>query len=113
MAVSSSFRLASFVNVEQTMCDHGFFDGELVLVFRKLGCFEVCSVGTFKAALVDYCWYGENPDGTWSHKPGTTPVRNYDNSNETIINPQFCDKGYYSYFLGYYALTPWGNYFEA
>ena len=24
----------------------------------------------------DYHWYRQNPDGSWSHKPGNTPVTN-------------------------------------
>ena len=86
------------------------------LIFKEVGRFEVCPKGTYKVALVaydgDYHWYRQNADGTWSHKPGTTPVRNYDNSGDVIIDPQFCDRGNYVNFLGYFAVTPWGNMYE-
>ena len=42
----------------------------------------------------DYHWYRQNADengnfdGTWSHKPGNTKVRNVDNSNNIIYDPR-------------------------
>ncbi len=86
------------------------------LIFKEVGRFENCPKGTYKVALVsydfDYHWYRQNADGTWSHKPGTTPVKNCDNSNEIILDPQFCDRGKYENFLGYFAVTPWGNMYD-
>ena len=61
----------------------------------------------------DYHWYRQNSDGTWSHKPGTTAVRRTDNSGNHIIDPETCDRGLYTNFLGFYAVTPWNNLYQA
>ena len=67
---------------------------------------------------VDYCnedyhWYRQNPDGTWSHKPGKSEVTNLDASGELIFDPEICDRNYetssginYNEFIGYFAVTP-------
>ena len=84
--------------------------------------------GTYKVALVidtadnaltsiderDYHWYRQNPDGTWSHKPGDGAVRNCDgdgNSDGAIIyDPEYADRSYfggvYETFVGFFAVTP-------
>lgn len=52
-------------------------------------------------------WYRQNPDGTWSHKPGYGAVTNQDASGNIIYDPQVCDldDGYHNYtFVGYYAV---------
>lgn len=106
---------------------------------------DVCPTGTYKVALVldiyddpnvenkveeitlngenvirinpdtDYHWYRQNPDGTWSHKPGETEVTNLDASGELIYDPQVCDRDYtydssskynYEVFVGYFAVSP-------
>lgn len=82
--------------------------------FEPIGRFEAAPEGTYKVALViapgmDYHWYRQNPDGTWSHKPGQYPVRNTDDFNwypygETIIDPLLADRGYYTEFIGYFAV---------
>ena len=111
----------------------------LGITFEPIGRYEVCPEGTYKIALVidltddpsianyhqfdslgdtavyielpdtDYHWYRQNPDGTWSHKPGQTAVINYDASGNTIYDPQICDRDYslvnYSVFVGYYAVS--------
>lgn len=41
---------------------------------------------------VDYHWYRQDPDGTWSHKPGSDTVTKLDASNNPITNPQTCDR---------------------
>ena len=51
---------------------------------------------TWLVALVygeDYHWYRQNSDGTWSHKPGITRVRNYDINGNIIYDPQYCEWG--------------------
>lgn len=112
---------------------------ELGIIFTPIGKNEVCPEGTYKIALVvdltddpsygnrieygyingvysavefpdmDYHWYRQNPDGTWSHKRGGTDVIDYDASGEIIYDPQICDRDYgstnYSIFVGYYAVS--------
>ncbi len=69
-----------------------------------------CDGGNLYVALViwpgnDYHWYVRTADlnGNWcfSHKPGTTAARHYDNSGVTITNPYTCNRGNY---------TTWGGY---
>jgi hypothetical protein len=59
----------------------------------------------------DYHWYRQNPDGTWSHKPGDSRVTNLDNSAKTIYNPITADRNGipmggvdYSNLVGFYAI---------
>lgn len=88
-------------------------------VFQSIGKTERCPAGTYKVALVvdpgnDFHWYRQNPDGTWSHKPGLTDVVNTDASGELIYDPEIADRDYspivdYSVFVGYYAVEPWNN----
>ena len=87
------------------------------LSFQRIGQYDVCPAGTYKVALVvdligdrkDYHWYRQDSDGFWSHKQGTTPVKRTDESGELIVDPYYADRGEYTQFLGYYAVTPWNN----
>jgi len=50
---------------------------------------QKCENGSFKVALVidpgiDYHWYRQNSDGTWSHKPGGGCVRNHNYNNNLL-----------------------------
>ena len=54
----------------------------------------------------DYHWWRKNDDGTWSHKPGSTPIIHWDASDNTITDPANCDRGIYDCFLGYYEVGP-------
>ena len=47
---------------------------------------------------VDYHWYRQDRNGCWSHKPGGTEARNYDNSGNAISDPRTCDRGPYTIF---------------
>ncbi|XP_061172956.1 uncharacterized protein LOC133182216 [Saccostrea echinata] len=47
---------------------------------------------------MDYHFYRLDSDGTFSHKPGQTIARNYDNSGETITDPRSADRGPYTTF---------------
>ena len=73
---------------------------------------HVAKSGNWVVALVyatdgsDYHWYRRNEDGTWSHKPGSTPVISWDASGNTITDPATCDRGIYDGFLGYYEIGP-------
>jgi len=52
--------------------------------------------------FVDFHWYRWMQEGFWGHKPGSTPVRNVDNSGRLITDPQTCDRGPYTHFCGYF-----------
>jgi len=66
--------------------------------FQKVNQYDVLPSGSYKVALVfsndDYHWYRQNPDGTWSHKPGITQVTNLDASGNLIYNPKMADRDY-------------------
>lgn len=83
------------------------------LVFLPVEQYEVCPAGTYKVALVlssgDFHWYRQDSDGYWSHKQGLTPVKRTDNSGELIKDPMYADRGAYTTFVGYFAVTPWNN----
>lgn len=71
-----------------------------------------CSPGYYKVALViapnlDYHWYRQNKDGTWSHKSGRDPAINYENKNSSnlIFDPETCNRGIYSLFCGFYEVN--------
>lgn len=73
--------------------------------FLEIGRYEPCPPGYYKVALVisaglDYHWYRQNPDGTWSSKRQRDPVDSYDASFHTILDPQTCDRRYLDYFDG-------------
>jgi len=83
--------------------------------FREIAKHDPCSEGGYKVALVlsekDYHWFRQNPDGTWSHKPGDGEVTNLDYSGnddhpgKIIYDPQNCDLGEYT-FYGFYEIAP-------
>lgn len=92
--------------------------------FNSIDANTPCPEGTYKVAFVidnqyspgdyskyDYHWYRQNSDGTWSHKPGRTQVRNTDNSNKIIMDPRTCNRnaGYglnYNLFVDFYTIRP-------
>ena len=87
----------------------------LGFVFEEIEWDDCCDTGAYKVALVvdegvDYHWYRQNPDGTWSHKRGQTDVINYDASGLIINNPKTADRDYfwldYDEFVGYFQVTP-------
>lgn len=41
---------------------------------------------------LDYHWYRQNKDGTWSHKPGKGAVRNFDLDGNPIMDPHYCNR---------------------
>jgi len=77
-----------------------------------------CPKGSYKGALVvdpyhTYHFYRQNPDGKWSHKPGTLDVTDKDASDQTIYFPHLADRDYkkdkekginYTDFCGYYCV---------
>lgn len=85
------------------------------LIFTPIDKFAKCPEGTYKVALVacsddwDYHWYRQDSDGYWSHKHGTDPITRYDESDDLIIDPESCDRGWYDTFLGFFAVSPWNT----
>lgn len=55
---------------------------------------------------VDFHWYRQDKPGCWSHKPGSTPVKNTDNSNNIIVNPQTANRGGYTQFCSFMITRP-------
>lgn len=47
---------------------------------------------------VDFHWYRKGRNGWWSHKPGSTPVTNVDNSGNYISDPRTANRGPYTDF---------------
>ena len=69
------------------------------------GCRECCH----QVALViwpdfDFHWYRKDRDGSWSHKVGSSPATNLDNSNQIISDPRTADRGGYTVFCGCYCV---------
>ncbi|HVN86148.1 MAG TPA: hypothetical protein VMW17_15015 [Candidatus Binatia bacterium] len=46
----------------------------------------------------DFHWYRKGRNGFWSHKPGSTPVTNVDNSGALIPDPRTANRGPYTNF---------------
>jgi hypothetical protein len=46
----------------------------------------------------DYHWYRKGRKGYWTHKPGSTPATNLDNSGVIISDPRTADRGPYTDF---------------
>lgn len=80
---------------------------------------QKCPKHFFKGAMVvdpehTYHFYRQNPDGSWSHKPGTLPVSNKDANDKVIYVPHNADRNYnknnkkdginYADFCGYYCV---------
>ena len=68
-----------------------------------IDCGAPCPARSYKVALVvspgnalgagnDYHWYRQNPDGTWSHKPGLLAVSNKDSGGEIIVDPRTANR---------------------
>ena len=49
----------------------------------------------------DFHWYRQDKVGCWSHKPGSTPVRNVDNAGKAISDPTTANRGPYTLFCSY------------
>ena len=76
--------------------------------FRETTFEKPVEKGNWKVALVirndDYHWYRQNEDGTWSHKPGNTPVKNTDDARNLIIDPREAKSSYR--FVKFYEVGP-------
>lgn len=49
----------------------------------------------------DFHFYRMCGGNHWCHKPGHTPARNTDDSGRLITNPQYCNRGPYTMFVGF------------
>ena len=77
--------------------------------------YSKCPKGYSKVALVvdngtDYHWYRQNKDGTWSHKDGSNPVKNFDALKKRIFNPKQISRDYgeelnYEDFCGFFCVN--------
>jgi hypothetical protein len=54
----------------------------------------------------NFHWYRKDDSGYWSHKPGSTEVRDVDNSGHKITDPSLADRGGYTDFCGYFQVIP-------
>lgn len=73
-----------------------------------------CDAGYYKIAIAiapeyDFHFYRQNPDGSWSHKPGMKPfITKYDYSGKLIMDPSTCWRQWentnYRLFLGFYQV---------
>ena len=69
-----------------------------------------CPDGYYKMALTikkdmsDYHFYRQDNNGYWSHKNGSNPAKNVDESNKLIKDPKDADRGEYTIFCGYYMV---------
>ena len=83
--------------------------------FKDSTFYKKCPKGYSKVALVvdkgtDYHWYRQNPDGTWSHKDGSNPVKNFDAKKRKIFNPKQASRDYgselnYEDFCGFFCVN--------
>jgi hypothetical protein len=70
---------------------------------------KACTGCTHKVALVvapgnDFHWYRLDDNGLWSHKPGSKPVKNTDESGSLISSPETANRGKYTSFCGYFCV---------
>jgi hypothetical protein len=77
--------------------------------FKESGKNTPVAPGNWKVALaiapdVDYHFYRQNDDNTWSHKRGNLPATNLDFSGYVITNPENADRDIYTEFIGYYEV---------
>jgi len=54
----------------------------------------------------NFHWLRMNADGKWSHKPGGSPVRDYDNNHAQISDPHEADVSPWSEHCGYMLAVP-------
>lgn len=62
------------------------------------------TVALVMAPNIDYHWYRLDDNGMWSHKPGPTAARNWDESGNLITDPKTADRGIYTTFCGYFTV---------
>lgn len=73
--------------------DYGFNFGQIDKDDQILpGAYRIALVFDLCSDHRDYHWYRQNPDGSWSHKPGNGKVRDFDFDGNPIMDPQFCNR---------------------
>ena len=88
-----------------------------VPTMRKIKYNQRSPIGYSKIALVidpmdDYHFYRQDPDGYWSHKPGSQPVTRLDADGVLIIDPKTANRDYtiqgkslnYTLFCGFFSV---------
>jgi hypothetical protein len=60
------------------------------------------ATGTMIDGTRDYHWFRRHREGFWGHKPGDSPARNVDYSNNVITNPFSCNRGRYTDWCGFF-----------
>ena len=88
-----------------------------VPTMRKIKYNQRSPIGYSKIALVidpmdDYHFYRQDPDGYWSHKPGSQPVTRLDADGVLIIDPKTASRDYtkqgkslnYTLFCGFFSV---------
>lgn len=78
-------------------------DVPLTLLPRKAGCRLVALSFWLDIQNLDHHWYRLDRDGTWSHKPGQTPVRKTDSSQKPIYDPRSANLHPYTFACFYYV----------
>jgi hypothetical protein len=68
-------------------------------VLKMSDFFSMCPTGTSKIALIldesdDYHYLRQDSNGYWSHKPGSTKIKNVDAYGHMIWNPQLANYNY-------------------
>lgn len=54
----------------------------------------------------DYHWFRLDNNNYWSHKPGRSPARDWDESKNSIKDPRTCNRGPYTDFCGFFKCIP-------
>lgn len=92
--------------------------------FKKIDKYEQCPGGSYKVALIykkiqtgidyqyDYHWFRQDYDGYWSHKFANKEIERLSYNDKLIKDPENYKIPGYNYFVGYFSLTPWSNYYE-
>ena len=82
-------------------------DNDITFITNTEAESQPCPTGYYKAFVAvapvtsdsnaDYHFYRQNPDGSWSHKPGGKEVSHVDADNCTIYNPYNANRKYTPY----------------
>lgn len=91
----------------QVIQDRMALDNDITFITNTEAETQPCPTGYYKAFVAvapasytygaDYHFYRQNPDGTWSHKPGGREVSHVDAANCPIWNPAKANRKYSVY----------------
>ena len=70
---------------------------------------DICKNGFYKiASSVDqnksFHFYRQDKNNLWSHKDGGKSVTNLDDDQNSIVDPQYCNRGQYKSFCNYFCV---------